>query len=239
MHLYIQLIDPRLTLFLLQASSSVAAPSSASPAPESPVSSPQSSQPPQVVTSVVTQTGRVSTILVTQSPTAVPRPTSDSALGSATQENNSGGGLKSGAIAGIVIGVAVIIGAIIGLAVFFILRRRHRRNLEAMSAGGYVSPSHASKNGNNGVPSRQVSQMSSAGLLTKIPRTNTTGAISTDDPRGAPVGSVADRSSTHLNVDQRLNPWAIYSNEDNRNSNVSLNDANDYSRQLRVANPDP
>lgn len=110
-----------------------------------------------------------------------------------------------------------------------------------MSEGGsFKASSHASKNGNGGIPSRQVSQMSSAGLLTKPARTNTGGFSPGDDSRSAGAGTFnSDRNSTHMTVDQRLNPWAIYSNEDSRVSNVSLQDNQDYSRQLRVANPDP
>ena len=77
--------------------------------------------------------------------------------------------------------------------------------------------------------------MSSAGLLTRPTRT-TTGGLSEQNGAGT---LNSDRNSTHMSVDQRLNPWAIYSNEVSRASNVSLQDNQDYSRQLRVANPDP
>lgn len=185
-------------------------------------------------------TGKVSTIVVTPTATAT-----DSALGAGITNSGGGHGLSSGAVAGIVVGLALLIGAIIGAVVFFVLRKRHRRNLDAISAsGGYATPSHGSRVGNTGMPSRQVSQMSSAGLLSRNPGPNSAivpGSASTynNDVRGAGAASNADRSSTHMTVDQRLNPWAIYSNEDSRVSNVSLNDASDYSRQLRVANPDP
>lgn len=171
--------------------------------------------------------------------TPTPAQTSDSALG--TSANSSGGGLSGGKVAGIVVGVAIVIGLLIGLIVFFWLRKRHRKNLEAMSeSGSYKASSHASKNGNGGIPSRQVSQMSSAGLITKPTRTNTGGLSPGDDSRSAGAGTFnSDRTSTNMTVDQRLNPWAIYSNEASRASNVSLQDNQDYSRQLRVANPDP
>lgn len=192
--------------------------------------------PTQVYTSVISVTGKVSTIIVT--PTPSPSPTSDSALGQA-HASGGGGGLKAGQVAGIVVGVALGLGLLIGLAVFFWLRRRHRKNLDAISEGGsYTSPSGGSKNG--GVPSRQVSQLSSAGLLGKLPRMPTGGLAFGDEIRSAGQSTTnTDRNSTHMTVDQRLNPWAIYSNEDSRASNVSLQDNQDYSRQLRVANPDP
>lgn len=184
----------------------------------------------------MTVTGQATTVLITPSSAAQ---TTDSALGANSQSSGGrGGGISGGTVAGIVVGVAIIIGLLIGGAVFFWLRRRHRKNLDAISEGGsYGSPSHASKS-NGGIPSRQVSQMSSAGLLNKPARMNTTGHSSGgDESRNMPVTS--DRSSTHMTVDQRLNPWAIYSNEVSRASNVSLQDNQDYSRQLRVANPDP
>lgn len=184
----------------------------------------------------MTVTGQATTVVIT--PTSTSQAT-DSALGASSQSSSSGkgGGLSGGTVAGIVVGVAILIGLLIGGAVFFWLRRRHRKNLDAISEGGsYASPSHASKS-NGGIPSRQVSQMSSAGLLTKPARMNTTGHSSNDDSRTP--GMSSDRNSTHMTVDQRLNPWAIYSNEVSRASNVSLQDNQDYSRQLRVANPDP
>ena len=209
--------------------------SSASPSP--------TPEPTQVYTSVVTITGKASTILVT--PSSAPATATDSALGGATtQQGGGGGGLSGGTVAGIVIGVAIGIGLVIGGIVFVWLRRRHRKNLDAISEGGsFTSPSHASKSA-GGIPSRQVSQMSSAGLLTKPTRANTGGFSNGDDQRSNRNGNgnatlASDRNSSHMTVDQRLNPWAIYSSEESRVSNVSLQDNHDYSRQLRVANPDP
>ena len=211
-------------------------------------SPPTSIEPTQIYTSVVTVTGRVSTIIMTPSSTSAetsvaPVKQTDSALGGETQQEASvgGGGLSGGTVAGIVVGVAVVIGAIIGGIVFLWLRRRHQKNLDAISEGGsHTEVQHSTKNAGGGIPSRQVSQMSSAGLLTKPTRTNTGRFSNTDDQRSNGNGTVAsDRTSTQVTVDQRLNPWAIYSNEESRVSNVSLQDNQDYSRQLRVANPDP
>lgn len=185
---------------------------------------------------MISVTGRATTILVT--PSSAPATATDSALGGTTQQQSSrSGGLSGGTVAGIVVGVAIGIGLVIGGIVFLWLRRRHRKNLDAISEGAsFTSPSHASKSA-GGIPSRQVSQMSSAGLLIKPTRANT-GGLSNGDSNGN--GTLAsDRNSTHMTVDQRLNPWAIYSTEEARASNVSLQDNHDYSRQLRVANPDP
>jgi len=91
----------------------------------------------------------------------------------------------------------------------------------------------------NNLPSRQVSQMSTAGLLGgKNPRINTSSGFLSNDPR-SPDGtnlSASDRRS--VGTDQRLNPYALYMSEPGRASDVSLQDNHDYSRQLRVANPD-
>ncbi|KAK5077230.1 Cell wall integrity and stress response component 4 [Lithohypha guttulata] len=205
------------------------------PPPPPPTSSSSTSpEPSQVYTSVVTVTGRASTILVTPTPAQ----TTDSAIGASGQQAGTtrSSGLSGGAVAGIVVGVAIIIGLAIGAIVFFILRRRHRKDLDAISEGASVtSPSHASKS-NGGIPSRQISQMSSAGLLTRTARPDT-GGFSQPETSAHNL-TTSDRASTHMTVDQRLNPWAIYSNEPSRVSNVSLQDNQDYSRQLRVANPD-
>jgi len=85
----------------------------------------------------------------------------------------------------------------------------------------------------NNVPSRQVSQLSSSGLLgTKTPRINTSGVTLGTDPRSADTTSGFDRRS--VGTDQRLNPYALYIHDESRLSNVSLQDNQDYSRQLRV-----
>jgi hypothetical protein len=85
------------------------------------------------------------------------------------------------------------------------------------------------------LPSRQVSQMSSAGLLAngKAPRIQTTGFGASFNERSAnTTSSAGDRRS--VLTDQRLNPLALYLHDDSRSSNVSLQDNQDYSRVLRV-----
>lgn len=211
--------------------SSTAEPSSSLLSSSTPT--PASSTSPLVYTSIISVTGKASTILVTPTPAS----TSDSALGASTQSSSRSGGLSGGTVAGIVVGVAIIIGVLIGAVVFFWLRRRHQQHLVAASEGDSFASSSPNAKGNGSTPSRQVSQLSSAGLLTKPTRANTGGMSMGESNGGGTVNS--DRNSTHMTVDQRLNPWAIYSNEDSRHSNVSLQDNQDYSRQLRVANPDP
>ncbi|RMD43501.1 hypothetical protein DV735_g1688, partial [Chaetothyriales sp. CBS 134920] len=179
--------------------------------------------------------GQRQTVIVTPSPL----PSSD-ALGQSST-GSGGHGVSTGKVVGIVFGVALGIGLIIGFLLWFWFRQRRRQetadfsreaSLGADGNGGKRSGPNSS--GGNSIPSRQVSQLSTAGLLGKSPKVMTSGG--TPDLRRAPTaGSGFDRLS--LGTDQRLNPWALYGQEE-RLSNVSLQDNQDYSRQLRVANPD-
>jgi len=189
--------------------------------------------PSEVYTSVTTVTGEVRTILVTPTPAA----SSDATLGQSA--TGGGGGVSAGKVAGIVVGSALGAGALIGAAVYIWVRRRQRRQ----STDGRPETSFIPRTGDtspsNNIPSRQVSQLSSSGLLgNKVPRINTAGMTNGSDPRSADTGSAGfDRRS--LATDQRLNPYALYIHDEGHVSNVSLQDNQDYSRQLRVANPDP
>lgn len=184
------------------------------------------SSPTQVYTSVTTVTGQVRTVLVT------PTTASDSPQNQQTTASNHG--LGTGTVVGIVLGVAVGLGLIVGLGVWIWLRRRHRNTMNSMTPDGSFSPPTAGSSSNNTIPSRQVSQLSSAGLLGKNPRILTTNLPSGNDLRSADTMSSAyDRRS--MGTDQRLNPHAIWLNDDGRASNVSLQDNHDYSRQLRVS----
>jgi hypothetical protein len=78
--------------------------------------------------------------------------------------------------------------------------------------------------------------MSSAGLLAgKGPRIQTIGHGMSNGPRSAETipGLSNDRRS--VGTDQRLNPYALFAHEEARQSNISLQDNQDYSRQLRVS----
>jgi cell wall integrity and stress response component len=186
-----------------------------------------------VTSYITTGAGPPSTVLVTQTPV----PSEDSLGQSATA--GSKGGVSGGAIAGIVIGVIGGLAAIVAAVAFFCWRRRkqERSRESSFSASriGGAGPSSTVPTSNS-VPSRQVSQMSQAGLLgSKAPRINTTGLGGTygSDARSPDgVNSAVDRRS--VGTDQRLNPWAIYKADDQASS-VSLHDERDYSRQLRVS----
>ena len=179
-------------------------------------------------TSITTVTGRVQTVIITPSPT----PSTDATLG---QSSTSGGhGVSTGKVVGIVLGVALGIGLIIGILVWLWFRRKRRQDMRELSPeGSFVAERSSGNSGGNDIPSRQVSQMSTAGLLGKAPRIMTSGLAGGSGPRSADtIGSGFDRRS--VATDQRLNPWALYSQEA-RTSNVSLQDNHDYSRQLKVS----
>lgn len=186
----------------------------------------------EAITSITTVTGQVKTIVITPSATA------DPAL---KQSSVSSGGISKGEVAGIVVGAALGLAMIIGLIVWFVLKRKHSGSSRGSTpAFGATYHRDQTMDPSRNLPSRQVSQMSSAGLLAgKSPRIQTNGFGVNSGPRSADTtsGFSADRRS--VGTDQRLNPYALYSHDEARQSNISLQDNQDYSRQLRVANPDP
>ena len=200
-------------------------PVATSSAPPPSTTAPTSANMPSVYTSVYTVTGQRTTVVITPSATA------DATLGQGA--TTRGGGLSKGAVVGIVVGVAIAIGLLVAWLVWLFLKRKHSRQ-QAVAPAPYVNDSDRS----NGVPSRQVSQMSSAGLLAgKLPRINTNSNSAGGNGR-SPGNDLSAGDRRSLGTDQRLNPYAIYSYEESRSSNISLQDNQDYSRQLRVANPD-
>lgn len=77
--------------------------------------------------------------------------------------------------------------------------------------------------------------MSSAGLLAgKGPRIQTTGYGINNGPRSAETTPGVSNDRRSLGTDQRLNPYALFAHDEARQSNISLQDNQDYSRQLRV-----
>ncbi|KIW17335.1 hypothetical protein PV08_04527 [Exophiala spinifera] len=222
-------------------SSSSSIPSSPSTSPSSsdattadPATESTTSAPTEVYTSVTTVTGKITTILVTPTPAV----SSDATLGQSAT-GGGGGGISSGKVAGIVVGAALGVGALIGAGMYIWYRRRQARNSNNSQPESSFIARSGDQSPSNNVPSRQVSQLSSSGLLgTKTPRINTSGIPNGNGPRSAGTGSSGiDRRS--LATDQRLNPYALYFHDEGHVSNVSLQDNQDYSRQLRVANPDP
>jgi cell wall integrity and stress response component len=151
--------------------------------------------------------------------------------------DSDGSGVSGGTIAGIVVGVVGGVAILVGALVWFFCRRRRQTDQQSRTSSFIAERIGGSSSGNqsNSVPSRQVSQMSQAGLLgSKAPRiqTNGLGGGLGFDTRSPDTSSNVDRRS--VGTDQRLNPWAIYK-QDDQASSVSLHDDRDYSRQLRVS----
>ncbi|KIX10216.1 uncharacterized protein Z518_01297 [Rhinocladiella mackenziei CBS 650.93] len=204
--------------------------SSTDPATTSPPSNPTpASSPSSVYTSITTVTGEVRTVVIT------PSATTDATL---SQASTGGGGVSTGKLVGIVVGVALGIGALIGIGVWLWFRRRQMKREMGGGPETTFMPRTGDSSPSNNIPSRQVSQLSSSGLLgSKIPRINTSGISLGNDPRSADNNSSGfDRRS--LGTDQRLNPYALYIHDESRLSSVSLQDNQDYSRQLRVSAAD-
>lgn len=181
----------------------------------------------------MTVTGIITTVVISGTPTATGEPSS---LG---QGATNKAGISTGKVVGIVLGVALGLGLVIGLAVWLWLRRKHQNQSRGSSRNGGFSGEDADTS--RTTPSRQVSQLSSSGLLGKGPRILTNGYSLSNDfnnprsPNTMPSNGVDRRS---MGTDQRLNPYALYAHEEAHLSSVSLQDNQDYSRQLRVANPD-
>ena len=204
---------------------------------------------------MITQSGAVVTQTVTSTPFVIPNAGSDETVRRV--------GLSGGAIAGIVVAIVL---ALLALAVgaFFLWRRRQQDQDAAVIAGG---------KGSLGSPRRNVSVLSKAGLLrgnTDMAENaydepfnvnNGSNSVRHSMFFGAgamahegvspvsPLGSTHDaesgsrRYSRPLVYDQRLNPSALFANQEANGSRVSIQDNADYSRSLGrtlgVMNPDP
>lgn len=156
---------------------------------------------------VETQThdGQVTTVTVGGSDA-----TSAADSGSSTQQADSDSGLDGGSIAGIVVGVVGGLALIIAAVVFFLAKKRQRDNED-----GYQG---------NSVDGRQSkgSQMSYANIADN--HSHTLSAGSSNAPHRMPTFT-----------DNRLNTGAVLYPNGHRNSDVSLQDNEDYSRPvLRV-----
>lgn len=165
-------------------------------------------------------------------------------------------GLGAGAIAGIVIGVLVGV-ALVAIIAFLLWRRKRKDDDEQ---GGSVAGSKKSM-------TRNVSVLSKAGLLSRNNTRPSMGERDHDEVHyGHPTGQnsvrhsmlfagndgvspVSPLDSSHsadsrrhskpMVYDQRLNPSALFANQEANGSRVSMQDTQDYSRPLGVMNPDP
>lgn len=192
-------------------------------------SSPPTNKP--VTTPVVlTESGVVITRTVVVSPTSVPARTDD--------DNSSP---NTGAIIGGAVGGVVGILAVVGGILFLLWRRRKQQRLEQEDGGG----------GSASGISRNVSTMSKAGLLGSSREKNSQypSPIATnfgsqrsryDGEPGSPMTGSERRYSQPITVDSRLNPRAVlaFHGNDSRESIGTIDDSQDYGRQLNVVNPD-
>ncbi|KAK3656544.1 hypothetical protein LTR56_002891 [Elasticomyces elasticus] len=220
--------------------------------------SPPPSATPSPVTSVrvITVSGAAVTQTVTSTPLSVP---DDNANALPLQRKRMSGG----AIAGIAIGALVGLAAL--LFGFFLLWRRRRENDDNETPPAVVGRGPKSPRRNISVLSR--TGLLSRGQPTSMVETNPYdeglhvhtgqnsvrhsmlfGATAVGAEGGvspvSPLGSTHDNDSTKrysrpMVYDQRLNPSALFANGEASRSRVSMQDQQDYSRPLGIANPDP
>ena len=161
-------------------------------------------------------------------------------------------GISRGAIAGIVIGALLGLAAVL-LAALLIWRRKRRQDAEEAAA----------ESGSGARPmKRNVSVLSKTGLISRGTRPVSMaennydegyssvrhsmlfgGAGAAAEPSSPLGGSQDNASSTRRHsrpmvYDQRLNPSALFANAEANGSRVSMQDTQDYSRPLGIANPD-
>lgn len=178
-------------------------------------SSEETTDPPEttkVQTTVTTDDGSIRTVTIVHPPT-------DNADGSNGNESSDDGGLDTGGIVGIAVGVigAVLIGA--GIALWFFLKKRKQSKEEsAYQDDPSVRGSSSDRMGSSIHPEMAVAAGSAAS-----------------------GGHNSNRNST-LQIDPRMDPFkkGLYGQNGSHESLNTLRDDHDYSRRiLRATNPDP
>ena len=180
-------------------------------------------------------TGQVKTLTIT--PTAPPLSTAQ------PERSNHGGGLLSnaGKAAGLIVGIVLLILAIVAL---FIRYWFHRRR----TAGAIAVTSIAGDD----TPQRRPSRLSQMGLISGNQRSNDDrmlpglytsgwGAGSGTEKSPADTGTPIDhRASYPRIIDQRLEPTALWTPNNDNGSRVSVRsfrDDQDYSRRMLRVSP--
>lgn len=204
--------------------------------------------------------------MVTQTVTSTPSvlagsdPQTNGQSGDLSLQNK---GLSGGAIAGAVVGSLIGL-ALLLLGAFLLWRRKKkpeaeaaaeqkprspRRNTSVLSKVGLLSSARVGRESADEKYFDDPSRLDTGGNSSaRHSMLFGAGAIGQNNDGVSPVsplgGSYDDgrRHSRPLVYDQRLNPNAIFANAEARGSRVSIGtmqDNNDYSRPLGVANPDP
>lgn len=158
--------------------------------------------------SVTTRAGEVVTV-------TVPNDEAAQTTGAVEGEKKGGSSLGGGAIAGIIIGVLAVVGSAFGLWLWFFCARRRREEDERLSPEAHLDPTvppSALYNGNH--RQNRNSQMS---MMRNLHSSN-------------------NRLSVPAFTDNRMKKDAVIYGNGARESNVSLQDNQDYSRPvLRVS----
>ncbi|TKA29739.1 hypothetical protein B0A50_03102 [Salinomyces thailandicus] len=215
-------------------------------ATEEPSSSITPSATPSPVTSVRVVT--VSGARVTQTVTSTPIIAGGAQADASALHRDS---LSDGAIAGVVIGSLLGVAAIL-IAAFLLWRRKNKdtngdnpskpfavgnmkRNVSVLSKTGLLSRGRPAS-----VAEREYDEPSSLrrSIMLAAGGAGLNG-VSSVSPLGSSHGDTGSqhRHNRPMVYDQRLNPSAIFANQEN-GSRLSIQDQQDYSRPLGVTNPD-
>lgn len=168
----------------------------------------------------MTQSGVIITETVISTPTSA-------ALTTGSQKHSSSTGAIVGGVVGGVAGIAALVG---GIFLFLWRRRQQQRQEDATQSG----------------VQRNTSTLSKAGLLRTEKEPQYPPPIATaftkrqsrmlDNDSISPI-SGSDRRNSRLQVDQRLNPSAIFVLDNSSQQSIaSMDDSRDYHRTLNVSN---
>lgn len=188
---------------------------------------------PQTSTQVITESGIVITRTIVTSPTGAE---------ANLTEGRKGGSNNTGAIVGGVVGGLALLAIIVGAVLFFLWKRRRQqrqdqdpdepsgvqRNTSTMSRSGLLGGRSEKQPGSNPQYPPAIAPI------------NTRQSRNLDSESISPISASDRRSSRPYIFDQRLNPNAIMVLDNtSRGSIASMDDSQDYGRQLKIRNPDP